>query len=144
MVIDMNGPPCQGNCPNHGCLESLASGTALAREAPAVAAGTRTRPSARRCRGARDHRHADHRARATTATSSPATPSPLVGTHLGVGIANFVNMLNPEVVVVGGGVIAAGELLLEPARRRGGQRALPPSRDNVRIVRGARSVPRPA
>ena len=37
MVIDLNGPPCQGNCPNHGCLETMASGTALAREARALA-----------------------------------------------------------------------------------------------------------
>ena len=29
MVIDENGPRCQGNCPNHGCVEALASGTAL-------------------------------------------------------------------------------------------------------------------
>ena len=33
VVIERDGPPCQGNCPNHGCVESLASGTALAREA---------------------------------------------------------------------------------------------------------------
>ena len=37
MVIDLNGPPCQGNCPNRGCLESVASGTALVREARALA-----------------------------------------------------------------------------------------------------------
>ena len=29
VVIQVDGPPCQGNCPNHGCVESLASGTAL-------------------------------------------------------------------------------------------------------------------
>ena len=33
MVIDMDGPPCQGNCPNRGCLEVMASGSALVREA---------------------------------------------------------------------------------------------------------------
>ena len=33
MVVDIDGPPCQGNCPNWGCLESVASGTALVREA---------------------------------------------------------------------------------------------------------------
>ena len=33
MVVEMNGRPCQGNCPNWGCLESVASGTALVREA---------------------------------------------------------------------------------------------------------------
>jgi glucokinase len=58
----------------------------------------------------------------------------LMGTYLGVGIANVVNILNPEVVVVGGGVVAAGDLLLEPARRVMAERALAPSRDQVRIV----------
>ena len=30
-MIDEDGPPCQGNCPNHGCVETLASGTAIAK-----------------------------------------------------------------------------------------------------------------
>src|SRR3954453_16619080 len=38
MVVDLDGPPCQGNCPNRGCLEAMASGTALEREAEAIAA----------------------------------------------------------------------------------------------------------
>src|SRR5438309_7915819 len=37
IVIEADGPPCQGNCPGHGCVESLASGTALAREATRLA-----------------------------------------------------------------------------------------------------------
>ena len=37
IVIDENGPPCQGNCPNHGCVETFASGTALARAGKAAA-----------------------------------------------------------------------------------------------------------
>ena len=37
MVVDEDGPPCQGNCPNHGCLEAVASGTALVREARSLA-----------------------------------------------------------------------------------------------------------
>jgi glucokinase len=57
----------------------------------------------------------------------------LVGMRLGVGIANLVNALNPEVVVIGGGVIGAGDLLLEPARTVVRERALRPSRDDVRI-----------
>ena len=44
-----------------------------------------------------------------------------------MGIANLVNMLNPDVVVIGGGVIGAGELLLEPARAVVAERALSPS-----------------
>ena len=65
MVIELDGPPCQGNCPNHGCLEALASGTALAREGAADrrrAARLGARAGARR--RARGHRRARHRARA--------------------------------------------------------------------------------
>jgi glucokinase len=58
----------------------------------------------------------------------------LIGTRLGVGISSFVNAFNPQVVVIGGGVMGAGELLLEPARAEVASRALPPSRDEVRIV----------
>ena len=57
-----------------------------------------------------------------------------MGRRLGVGIASFVNVFNPEVVVIGGGVIAAGDLLLEPAREVVARRALPPLREHVRIV----------
>ena len=58
----------------------------------------------------------------------------LIGARLGVALASYVNIFNPEVIVIGGGVIGAGELLLGPARRQVAQRALPPSRDVVRIV----------
>ncbi|HEX6390851.1 MAG TPA: ROK family protein, partial [Solirubrobacteraceae bacterium] len=57
-----------------------------------------------------------------------------MGRWLGVGIANLVNILNPDVVVIGGGVIAAGELLLAPARAVVAERALSPSKEHVRIV----------
>ena len=53
MVVEMNGRPCQGNCPNWGCLESVASGSALVREAslavarrPDTELGTRWRRAA--------------------------------------------------------------------------------------------------
>ena len=38
MVIDENGPPCQGHCPNHGCLESLASAAGVRAAAAQIAA----------------------------------------------------------------------------------------------------------
>ena len=49
MVIDENGPPCQGTCPNHGCVETYASGTALAREGRPPRSAIPSRRSARRC-----------------------------------------------------------------------------------------------
>ncbi|HEU4848179.1 MAG TPA: ROK family protein, partial [Rubrobacteraceae bacterium] len=55
------------------------------------------------------------------------------GRWLGIGLAGFVNVFNPEVITVGGGVMAAGELILEAAREEVRLRARPPSRDLVQI-----------
>ena len=134
MVIDMDGPRCQGNCPNRGCLEALASGTALAREAVRLA---REHPDSGLGRARADGRELAGplvTELAHDGDEAAIEALHLIGTRLGVGIANLVNIFNPEVVVIGGGVIAAGELLLAPARAEVLQRALPPSRDVVRIV----------
>ncbi|HEX8690737.1 MAG TPA: ROK family protein, partial [Solirubrobacterales bacterium] len=50
----------------------------------------------------------------------------LAGRRLGVVLASFANIFEPETIVIGGGVMAAGDLLLEPARRELEARALPP------------------
>ena len=133
IVIDQDGPPCQGNCPGHGCVESLASGTALAREATRLA-GEQPQSGLGRAMAAgqallgpliTELAHDGDRAALEAIT--------LIGTRLGVAIASLVNIFNPEVVVIGGGVIAAGELLLAPARAEMARRALRPSRDLVEI-----------
>jgi glucokinase len=134
VVIDMNGPPCQGNCPNHGCVEALASGTALAREARRVAA---EQPDSGLGRALGDGREVI--GPLVTELAHDGDPAAtevieLIGSRLGVALTTFVNIFNPQVVVIGGGVIAAGELLLAPARAVVAERALPPSRDEVRIV----------
>jgi glucokinase len=59
---------------------------------------------------------------------------------LGVAISSFVNIFNPQVVVIGGGVMAAGDLLLEPARAEMSARALGPAQEEVRIVPAALGV----
>jgi glucokinase len=58
----------------------------------------------------------------------------LIGTRLGVGIANYVNIFNPEVVVIGGGFSQARDLFLGPALESMREEALPPGRDLVRVV----------
>jgi glucokinase len=135
MVIDQDGPPCQGNCPGHGCLESLASGTALAREALRVAQSTPDCGLGRALAAGREITGALVTELAHDGDVAARDVVALIGTRLGVGIVNLVNMLNPEVVVVGGGVIAAGELLLAPARVVVAEQALLPSRDELSIVR---------
>jgi glucokinase len=137
VVIDFDGPPCQGNCPNRGCVEAFASGTALAREALRLAHERSDSGLGRALAEGRELAGPLVTELAYDGDRAALDALELVGTRLGVAIASFVNIFNPEVVVIGGGVIAAGELLLAPARAEMARRALPPSRDVVRIV-GAR------
>ena len=133
-VIDINGPPCQGNCPNRGCFEALASGTALAREARHAAA---ERPESALGRALAEGYQLEGPLVTELAHDGDTAAIwvlELIGTRLGVAISNFVNAFNPQVVVIGGGVMAAGDLLLEPARAVVADRALPPSREEVRIL----------
>lgn len=55
--------------------------------------------------------------------------------YLGMGVANIVSMLNPQMVVLGGGLLQAGDLLLEPLRREIVEWAQPLSAKQVRIER---------
>jgi glucokinase len=134
MVIDKDGPHCQGNCPNNGCLEAVASGTAIGREGTEAA---EQEPDSELGRAA---------AAGEAITGELVTQLALggdevsrmvigqIGRLLGIGLANFANIFNPEVIVVGGGAMAAGDLLLEPARAEMMARALRPNRDQVRVV----------
>jgi glucokinase len=137
MVVDMDGRPCQGNCPNTGCLESVASGTALVRE---VSLAVARRPDTNIGRAMEAGREltgpmVTEMARAGDPVARAAIET--IGRALGVGLANVVNIFCPQVVVIGGGVSAAGDLLLAPAREVMARRALAPGRDEVRIEAAA-------
>jgi glucokinase len=134
MVIDFDGPACQDNCPNHGCAEIYASGTALAREARALA---ERRPGSGLARALREDRQLAGPLVTELAHDGDAAAIEavqLIGERLGIVIANLANIFNPELVVVGGGVIAAGELLLAPARAVLAERTLPFLHENLQIV----------
>jgi len=137
MVVDTDGPPCQGNCPNHGCLESVASGTALLREAAEAAA---RRPSTRLGRAlALGEPLSGPLIDALALEGDPVAREAIetIGARLGVGLANIANIFNPEIIVIGGGVIGAGEMLLGPARAVMRERALAPARDFARVEAAA-------
>jgi glucokinase len=107
MVVQADGPRCQRNCPNHGCLETMSSGTAIARDAGMPA------------------EEVVRRARAGDATAIGVLDR--AGRYLGVGLASLANIFNPDAFVIGGGVSAAGDLLLGPAIQEYRARALPPN-----------------
>lgn len=134
MSIDEDGPPCQGHCNNRGCLEVLASATGVMAAANALAG---EEPDGRLAGARSAGTELDARFIITRAEAGDREAREVlrrVGRHLGVGIANYVNIFNPELVVVGGGVSSAGDLLLEPAREECRRRALKATSEEVRIV----------
>ena len=125
IVINEDGHRCQGNCPNRGCVETYASGTALAREGKAAAE--------REPDSALGKALAEGPIVGRTVTELASSGDPLAteivaeaGTHLGVALASLANIFNPDVFLIGGGVSAVGDLLLDPAREQLNARALPP------------------
>jgi glucokinase len=126
VVIEEDGPPCQGNCPNRGCVEALASGTAIAREGLAAAEAA---PDSALGRAVARRATLDGREVTDAALEGdPAAVGVLekIGRRLGVALSSLANVFAPDVMVIGGGAIRAGDLLLDPARHELARRALEP------------------
>lgn len=132
MTIEVDGPRC--GCGNVGCWETLASGTALAREAVERIQGG-ARSSILQVAGGNISR-VDARAIHEAATKGDALAQELianVGHYLGVGLANLVNILNPQMLILGGGLTQMGDMLLGPARRTLELRAMAPALQGLRL-----------
>ena len=133
MTIDVNGPGC--DCGNTGCLEMLASGTAIAREAIRRIGQGEKSAIIDIVDGQVDNITAEHVGMAAQGGDNLASEIILrAATYLGIGLANLVNIFNPEMIIVGGGVAKMGELLLEPARQVMMERAFSLPAHAVRIV----------
>jgi glucokinase len=135
MVVDEDGPRCQGQCPNRGCLEAVASGVAIAREGAIAAHGE---PDSALGAAAADGLEITGQFVTELALEGDELARMVlgqIGRKLGVGLSNIVNIFNPEVIVLGGGAMAAGDFLIQPARDEMMRRALPPGRDLVKVVR---------
>lgn len=125
-VVEIDGHPCQGNCPGRGCVEAMASGTAIGRHGreaaekyPDSALGKLAAEGVT-VEGA----HVTEAAKQGDAAAIEVVN--LTGHYLGNALVSLVNIFQPDVVVLGGGVIALGEHLLEPARKEVRERALKP------------------
>ncbi len=112
-IVEPGGPPC--GCGNRGCWEQMASGNAIGRLGRQLAQEDPTSLIATLAgKEPVTGRHVSEAAgRGDAAAVAIFTE---VGRRLGEGIAGLVNILDPEIVVVGGGVAEEGDLLLEPAR----------------------------
>ena len=124
VVVDADGPPCQGNCHGAGHREAVASGTAATRVAQGIWGD-----------GADAHRLVDE---ALSGHEGAREALERIGRFLGIAIGSFVNVWRPQVVVVGGGFgTAAWPVLEAPALEAARHEALPPADRELRLTQAA-------
>ena len=132
ITIEAEGPLC--GCGKPGHVEALASGRAIAREAEGVLARGGSPLMARLAEedgeltAATVHRAAD--------AGDPEAIRILqrAGYYLGIGLAAYVDVFNPEVIIIGGGLRHMGDLYLGPAREEMARRAMEEPLKVVRLV----------
>jgi len=134
-TIDQTGRRC--GCGNYGCLEAYASGTAIAERAREALSFEQTSILREMVGG--------DVSKITAATVyAAANQGDVVATEvvrdtarfLGTGLANLLNIFNPDVVVIAGGVTQAGEALFGPLRAEVRRRAFKPAVEACRVVPG--------
>ena len=121
VVVNAMGRDCPGKCPNRGCLEAYCSGTALGIEATE--------------RAGRPVTGVEVVAAAREGDEDALGMMMELGTWLGVGISSFVNVFEPEYLVIGGGLSVAADLFLDAAIVEAGRRALPAGFERVTIAK---------
>ncbi|MFL5870929.1 MAG: ROK family protein, partial [Solirubrobacterales bacterium] len=113
-------------CPNRGCVEVLASGTALGLEGRIAAEQHSDSVLGRALEAGEEIDGRVVTVAALGGDQAAIAAVATIGRRLGVALSSLANIFAPDVIVIGGGVSAAGELLLGPARAEMGSRALPP------------------
>jgi glucokinase len=135
MVLDLEGPPC--SCGNRGCLEAYAGEVALVRRARERVADEAGATSGLRALVDREGERLNTKALFESAAAGDTGAAALfeeAGRRLGQAVANVVNLLDPDRIIIGGGVAQAGELLLAPCRRMVSQLVLSAGGRDVPIV----------
>jgi glucokinase len=133
VVIDIGGPPC--TCGKRGCIMAYASGIGLSRMAyERIEAGAET---LLRQMAPEDGRRFAGEVIAEAACLGDETAAEILrtaGYYAGVGLSMIVQILNPELIVLGGGLIHIGATLLDPAMAAMREHIQPEVWDSVRVV----------
>jgi glucokinase len=135
--IDSTGRRCK--CGNYGCLEAYASGPAIAERAREALRGDEGE-SILISMVDGDQRKITAQTVYEASKRGDATAREVVretARFLGTGVANLLNIFNPDIVVLAGGVTQAGDALFQPLRAEVRRRAFKPAVQACRIVPGA-------
>lgn len=132
MIVQPGGPRC--SCGGYGHLESLVSGTAIARQAREALASGRT-SSLTGASGNVTARRVAYAAAAGDALAMELLHQ--AGRNLGYAVTSLVHLFNPQMVAIGGGVSQAGELLMSPVRETVLGGLMPVFREDLQLVRAS-------
>ena len=134
MVLEVNGPKC--GCGNKGCFEALASRTAIFQRIKAgVKSGEKTLLTEMLGDGLDDLRSGDLRKAIRRGDKFVAKVVADAAEYIGIGVSNLVNVLGPEVVVLGGGVMEAlQDEMMSIITKTAKEHAMPGTLKGVEIV----------
>lgn len=122
ITLKKDGPSC--GCGNNGCMESLASSLAIIREIKAVLNEGKSEIMQKQF----DEGMEINAYFASKASEKGDKEAQRImqetGEWLGIGLASLINVLNPEVVIIGGGVAMAGDIIFNPVKEQIAKRAL--------------------
>ena len=132
ICVEPEGHRC--GCGSRGCVEQYASATAISRIAGelAEAAG---QPSSRL--GKQGISSKDVYDAAKAGDSIGIETFRIMGRYLGIALAGLVDVLNPELIVIGGGAAAGWDLFIDPVRTEIAERAFGPPAKSVKLVRAS-------
>jgi glucokinase len=134
MIIKEGGPLC--HCGQQGCLETMASGYAITREFIAKVKGRKAIYSNSMLEGKMARLSAKDVAAAARAGDKIAIDAINMASYfLGVGLANIINIFNPEMIIIGGGLSKMGDMFLKPASETAKKIAMTLPAKSVRIRR---------
>jgi glucokinase len=124
-TLNADGPPCPGNCPNRGCVEAYCSGQALERDATELAGDRPDSGLARRIGADGKVSGPELVAAAEAGDRDALLIFDNFARMLGIALAGYVNVFEPDRLAIGGGVSRASDLFFDRAVREAETRALP-------------------
>ena len=135
ITLEKDGPIC--DCGNHGCLETLASGNAIARQARELVNKDTSSIIMSLANGKKEA--IDAKIVFDAARSGDSLAKSIVDTaieYIGIGLASYINLLDPDLIILGGGVANAGEILLSGLDNAIRKRQMKHAGRKVKIVVG--------
>ena len=130
VVVDPDGPLC--GCGDHGCVEVYSSGAGMVNRArEMLASGAEAASSAMTVEALTPQTIFEA---AEDGDAMAARVVETAGRALGLALADYVNINNPEAIVLGGGIVRAGRAYMDPVEHELRQRALPALGEIVKLV----------